>query len=125
GLASPSEVGEWVETLASDVLRARAERISAMERTSSNLTIAKSTPPPAPEPSSSRLPAAASSGHHPSWGAGRDSASVPMGEMTMQTSTPAGTEIPAKAPEKPRDLAPMIAVGSFLGALAVIGIVLG
>lgn len=125
GLASPSEVGEWVESLASDVLRARAERISAMERVSSNLTIAKSTRPPAPEPSSSRLPATTTSGHHPSLGAGMDSAGVAMGEMTMQTSTPAGTEVPAKAPDRPRDLAPLIAVGSFLGALAVVGFVLG
>lgn len=125
GLASPSEVGEWVESLASDVLRARAERISAMERVSSNLTVAKSTPPSATGPSSSRLPAAAPSGRHPSLGAGTDTAGVTMGEMTMQTSTPAGTEIPAKVPDKPRDLAPLIAIGSFLGALAVIGLVLG
>jgi len=128
GLASPSDVGEWVEELARDVLRARAERISAMERASSSITIPKSTPPPAIEsaqPSSARLAAARTSGQHPPFGSNGGEAAVGAVDATMQTSTPAVAEVPAARTPDPRSVGVMVAVVSFLGALAVIGVVLG
>src|SRR5690606_7627288 len=54
-----------------------------------------------------------------------DPIAIAPAEASVQTSTPAGTELPARPPTKSRDFAPVIAVISFLGALALIGVVLG
>lgn len=45
GLASPTEVSDWVERLASDVLTARTNLVTAMELASGALVPAKSAPP--------------------------------------------------------------------------------
>ena len=47
GLASPSEVSEWVERLAKEVLAARGSLVSAMELAANGLIAIPSTPPPA------------------------------------------------------------------------------
>ena len=46
GLASPSEVTEWVERLANDVLEARSNLVTAMELASRELIAVESNPPP-------------------------------------------------------------------------------
>jgi serine/threonine-protein kinase len=46
GLASATEVSEWVERLAHDVLEARSNLVSAMELAAGNLTALVSDPPP-------------------------------------------------------------------------------
>ena len=46
GLASPSEVTEWVERLARDVLQARGNLVSAMELAARDLIAIESNPPP-------------------------------------------------------------------------------
>ena len=71
GLASPSEVSAWVERLASDVLHARANLVSAMERVARDLVpIASNRPGPAepivspPSFGSAALPPARPSDHN-------------------------------------------------------------
>ena len=46
GLASATEVSEWVELLAHDVLEARSNLVTAMERAAGNLVPVASEPPP-------------------------------------------------------------------------------
>ncbi len=48
GIASPSQVSEWVERLAKDVLEARASLVSAMELAANDLSPVESHPPPPP-----------------------------------------------------------------------------
>ncbi len=126
GLASPSEVGEWVERLATEALRERADRVSAMEKAAATLVPAESVPPlagpyldggqldlvdfTALQGDTSRLP----SGSFGSSDTGLSSA-----------GTPLGTEMPSQVlPQRPRDLAPVVALLSFCGALALVGAVL-
>ncbi len=46
GVASATEVSEWVERLAHDVLHARSNLVTAMERAAGNLVALESVPPP-------------------------------------------------------------------------------
>jgi len=50
GLAPPSEVSEWVERLAKDVIDARGSLVRAMELASNDLIAIDTHPPPAPAP---------------------------------------------------------------------------
>ncbi len=50
GIASPSQVSEWVERLAKEVLDARANLVSAMELAANELSAVESRPPPGSEP---------------------------------------------------------------------------
>ncbi|MBX3230818.1 MAG: serine/threonine protein kinase [Labilithrix sp.] len=113
GLAPASEVGLWVEKFAETALRVRAERIEAMEKAAGALAPAVSVPPPPPAPpppsgysSAPMLPL-----------------SQPAQEVSGVTGTPIGTEVPI-APRTQKDLAPLIALVSFMVALAIIGFVL-
>ncbi len=47
GLASTTEVSEWVERLGHDVLQARRDMVSAMERVAGDLVAVATNPPPA------------------------------------------------------------------------------
>ncbi|HSO32000.1 MAG TPA: serine/threonine-protein kinase [Labilithrix sp.] len=48
GIASPSQVSEWVERLAKEVLEARASLVSAMELAANDLIAIDTQPPPPP-----------------------------------------------------------------------------
>jgi len=117
GLAPASEVGPWVEKYAENALRVRSERIEAMEKTAGSLAPAISIPPPPPAP--------------PPPGAPPSDPYVPVNGYLPHaqdaasgvTGTPYGSELPA-LPEKRKDLAPVIALVSFLAALALIGMLL-
>jgi serine/threonine-protein kinase len=171
GLASPTEIAEWVEQLASEVLATRARMVSAMEAASAKLAPKDSQPPPAgaddderptiraPEGGdidivlddgkklqSGKLPAfqtgeALPPGAHPLPAAGapppsahdlplmRPSVQIPTEVSSRTAATPMNTEMPVRQPppqqqQEQRDLAPMIALLSFCGMLAVVGIVL-
>ncbi|HVH48165.1 MAG TPA: serine/threonine-protein kinase [Labilithrix sp.] len=137
GLALPTEIAQWVQRLAGDVLRYRADKVAAMERASSQLVPSDSMAPPMAEP-----PMVSSYDHAPRRPSREQ---TPRGHLRLTPSeaslrsnngfattetgvsrgrTPLGTEMPDMPPER-QDLAPVIAILSFCGALAVIGIVLG
>jgi eukaryotic-like serine/threonine-protein kinase len=133
GLVSPSEVGEWVERLATDVLLTRANMVSAMEQVSGSLVAAESRPPRsmafqngATEPN-----AAYSSAPRPGFPIDHNTPPNGMPPYLMalhdpisdMQATPPGTELPIV--EERRDLAPVIAILTFCGALLIAGIVLG
>ena len=135
GLANPSEIGEWVESLASDALRERADKIAAMEMASSTLAPAESVAPPRdvggsassdPRISSPQLGEVTSLLHSPSEGSISSASSASSTETGFSHGgSPPGTEVPAHPPPRRRDLAPLIAIVSFLGALALVGVALG
>ena len=55
GLAPPSEVSEWVERLAKEVIDARGSLVRAMELASNDLIAIDTHPPPAPVPPPGRV----------------------------------------------------------------------
>jgi len=134
GLANPSEIGEWVESLASEALRERADKIAAMEMASSTLAPSDSMSPPRDvvgshssdqRISSPRLGEVVSLMHPSSEGSISSASSASSTETGFSHGgSPPGTEIPAPPPQR-RDLAPLIAILSFLGALALVGFALG
>ena len=134
GLASPSEVGEWVERLASEALRERADRVLAMEMAAANLAPVESVPPPGPygpydedeghsDPEMGIVDFAALQGD------ARRSLSGAFGGAESGFSnagTPLGTEMPSyMAAPRQRNLAPMLVLFSVCIALAVVGAALG
>ncbi|MBX3210914.1 MAG: protein kinase [Labilithrix sp.] len=134
GLANPSAIGEWTERLASDALQQRAGRIAAMEMASSELVPLESSPPPsAGRDAASSVPrlSAPGTGEHGAYRLPSSSdASISSSGGSAATGlssggTPLGTELPAPAPEPRRDPIPTVAVASFLGALALVGTILG
>lgn len=148
GLAPPSEVGEWVEKNAPEALRHRAERVAAMEKVSGDLVPIDSVPPPpneldAPFSDDIRPPLASTPNQEltklmdgaPPPPASSDaglasqtSTSSQSGVSGVTNGTPIGTAMPiplAPAQTPRRDLAPIIALVSFCGALALVGAALG
>ncbi|MBX3221276.1 MAG: protein kinase [Labilithrix sp.] len=133
GLANPSAIGEWVERLAADALRQRGDRIAAMEMASGALAPLESVPPPGEggdaASSDPRLstPSAGDLGspyRPPSASEASLPSSVSAADAAISSGgTPLGTELPAYPAR--RDHAPVIAVVSFLGALALVGAILG
>ena len=130
GLASPSEVGEWVERLASEALRERADRVLAMEFASAKLVPVESVPPPTGPyvDAGHRLPEMDIVNFATLQGdAGRYVSGFGAVETGFSSAgTPPGTEMPSyMAAPRQRDLAPMVALFSFCIALGVVGAVLG
>ncbi|MBX3260676.1 MAG: serine/threonine protein kinase, partial [Labilithrix sp.] len=134
GLANPSAIGEWTERLASDALHQRAERIAAMEMASSTLAPLESVPPPTDERGSAAsepwTPAPGTGGHGAYRPSSPSDAGIPSSAHGSETGsssggTPLGTELPATPPAPRRDPVPTVALVSFLGALALVGTILG
>ena len=125
GLASPSEVGEWVERLASDALRERAELVLAMEKVSGTLAPAESVPPAASPDAFSDVPMPELSALLHGDAGRPSSGNFATDTGFSSTGTPLGTEMPAEMVPPRRDMAPVVALVSFCGALALVGAALG
>lgn len=134
GLVDPSEIGAWVASLASEVLRERADKITAMEVASSKLAPSDSLIPSEGAVgfvSSSRRISSPQLGEvtsllHPS-SEKRISASGSASSASAGTSRgarPLGAAAPAQPPRR-RDRALLIAILCLLGALVLVGVALG
>jgi serine/threonine-protein kinase len=131
GLANPSEIGGWVERLASNALRDRAERIARMEKSSADLNPVDSVPPPdidLDEPGSLPSDAGRSSvisgtGHAPVPPSLDSSGISATHSVVSNGATPMATDMPVQPPRP--DRAPTIAILSSCAALAIVGAALG
>ncbi len=82
GVASPSEIGDWVESLSKNELATRAEYIEHMERASAGLQPTRTDPPPAP------FPARPQSGHFNVGTPGQASYEVELAELSSPGTGP-------------------------------------
>lgn len=114
GLASVGEISAWVKWLASEALDQRADRVAAMEKAASLLPVAAAPRPAPSDPAMSELASL-----HGDTVASRCGA----GDGLSTTGTPLGTELPAPTAPRRQDLA-AVALLSFSGALALVGVVL-
>ena len=122
GLAPASEVGPWVEKLAENALRVRAERIEAMEKAAASIAPAMSVPPPPPAPPPAPGSALGSPPSDPRMQTGPyQMPPMPRSDLSSTGGTPIGTEVPFAPRGSKKDLAYVIAAGSFFLALALIG----
>lgn len=115
GLVHPREVGQWVERLAPDALRNRANMVSAMELASGALVATDAGAPRsiletdrvAPNP-------------YPYRAAAHDPISTSnFTPISLSNFTPPGMQLEVKAR---RDLVPVVAILAFCGALLVVGL---
>ncbi len=122
GIASPSQVSEWVERLARDVLEARANLVSAMELAANDLSPVESHPPPPPLGSEPR-----SAGHIPVH-VDEGAVPAPPGEVPSSSAVFAHAQTPhdLKAARRParanRSAAWLVGAISVLLALTGIGL---
>jgi serine/threonine-protein kinase len=139
GLAPSSVVGPWVEKLAPEALRARMLHINAMERAAAKLAPVTSDPPPAlgpPMPPPAPPPPMAPPPITPPAMVPQPQMvqppalpmpyeSVPQSDLSANGGTPIGQSLPSAPPMPERQShAVVIALISFLIALALIGVVL-
>jgi serine/threonine-protein kinase len=121
GVASSSEVSEWVERLAHDVLEARSNLVTAMELAAGDLIAVASAPPPP-----MAHPAHASNGNIPIH---LDPLAPPHNEVPSSSAVFAHShpshDVPVTTEVDPRtkQVAMLVMVASCL--LAIIGVVLG
>ena len=110
-LASPGELGPWVNGLSPDVLKARAHQITMMERAAATML-----------PEDPHIGAV--TGPHLPMSVLARAHAIPRAtdEASLPTATPFGLVMP---PEARRDLAPLVAAVAFCVVLALVGIGLG
>ena len=118
-LASSSELGPWVESLAADVLFGRATRVAAMERVASKLSPHGATPPLAGSATGPYAPIPEARSALPGlW--------VPdPNDSASRSGASFGMPLGVAMAERGRDLTPLIGIVAFCVALALVGMGLG
>ncbi len=111
GLASSTEVGEWVESMAHGALMKRAEKIAEIESSSANIHPQELTTAHVPESLPSSPSGRSASGVHPT-------ADPPVSQASQLSSISVSREAPASKPR--RNLLIAIASGvTFVGAFII------
>jgi serine/threonine-protein kinase len=118
GLASSTEVGEWVESMAHGALMKRAEKIAEIESSSANIHPQELTTAHVPEPLPSHPSGRSASGVHPT-------ADPPVSQASQLSSISVSREAPASKPRRNLLIAIVGGVTFFAALIIVLAVKLG